>query len=179
MRVVQIGEAFPSLAYRCPGPGGITRERHLDRHEVTVDVLPGNLQAIVATGDLQGREDVPPHRLLSEAVADALRSEFAPSGLGVLLAGDLYANEGADKLGSSGEVGEVWDSFSSDYRWTAGVLGNHDRLKSPSVGTTLLDGQVVVKDVCALVALAVLWGRRVAFRKAGRDPRGSQPVSLG
>ena len=72
MRVVQIGEAFPSLAYRCPGPGGITRERHLDRHEVTVDVLPGNLQAIVATGDLQGREDVPPHRLLGEAVADAL-----------------------------------------------------------------------------------------------------------
>ena len=92
MRVVQVGEAFPSLAYRCPGPVGITRERHLDRHEVTVDVLPGNLQAIVATGDLQGREDVPPHRLLGEAVADALRSEFAPSGLGVLLAGDLYAN---------------------------------------------------------------------------------------
>ena len=170
MRVVQIGEAFPSLAYRCPGPVGITRERHLDRHEVTVDVLPGNLQAIVATGDLQGREDVPPHRLLGEAVADALRSEFAPSGLGVLLAGDLYANEGADKLGSSGEVGEVWDSFSSDYRWTAGVLGNHDRLKSPSVGTTLLDGQVVVKDGLRIGGVGGIVGKAGRLQKGRTRP---------
>ena len=99
MRVTQVSEAFPGLAYSCAGPGGITGERHLDRHEVLVDILPGDLRAIVATGDLQGREAAHPHRLQGEAVADALRFECDPSGLGVLLAGDFYANEGADKRG--------------------------------------------------------------------------------
>jgi hypothetical protein len=168
MRVTQAGEAFPSLAYRCAGPGGITRERQLDRHEVLVDNLPRGVQAIVATADLQGREAAPPHRLLGEAVAEGLRGEYTPSGLGVFLAGDFYANEGADKLGSSGEVGEVWQAFSSDYRWTAGVLGNHDRLKSPVAGTTLLDGQVVEMDGLRIGGISGIVGK--AGRLLRRDP---------
>lgn len=167
MRVTQVGEAFPSLAYRCAGPGGIIRERYLDRHEVLVDALPLGLQAIVVTGDLQGREAAPPHRLLGEAVADALRGECAPSGLGVLLAGDLYANEGVDKLGSSGDVGEVWRAFSNDYRWTTGVLGNHDRLKEAISGTTLLDGQIIEMDGLRIGGVGGIVGK--ASRLLRRD----------
>lgn len=160
MRLKQVGDSFPSLAFRCAGPGGITKERRLDRHEALVDTLPLGLQAVVVTGDLQGREAAPPNRLLGQAVADVLRGEFSPFGLGVLLAGDFYANEGADKLGSSGEIGEVWQAFSGEYRWTAGVLGNHDRLTSPIAGTTLLDGQVVEMDGCESAVLAASWGRQ-------------------
>jgi Icc-related predicted phosphoesterase len=84
-----------------------------------------------------------------------------PGRLGILLAGDFYANEGADKLGSSGEVREVWRAFAK-CRWTAGVLGNHDRLKEPVEGTTLLDGHVVELDGLRIAGIGGIVG------KAGR-----------
>ncbi len=162
MRITQVGESFPGLAHRSAGPGGITRERYLDRHEVLVDTLPLGLHALVATGDLQSRELAAGNRLLGEAVAEQLRREMDPERLGVLLAGDFYANEGSDKMGSSGEVGEVWRAFAKEFRWTAGVLGNHDRLKEPVEGTSLLDGQVVELDGLRIAGIGGIVG------KAGR-----------
>ena len=157
-----VSKAVPSLAFRSAGPGGITRQLHLDRHEVVVDALPAGIEALVATGDLQSREVSTANRLLGEAVAEQLRREMAPERLGVLLAGDFYTSEGANKLGASGEVSDVWRAFAQDYRWTTGVLGNHDRLKEPVAGTTLLDGQVVEFDGLRIAGVGGIIG------KAGR-----------
>ncbi|HEY4002042.1 MAG TPA: metallophosphoesterase, partial [Candidatus Xenobia bacterium] len=47
--------------------------------------------------------------------------------MGVLLAGDLYADPDADQLGVSGDVWPVWSAFWKRFRWVCGVAGNHDR----------------------------------------------------
>ena len=167
MRILEVRDVPSSVAFRSAGPKGQTRELLLSRHEVIVDELPHGVKTLVATADLQGREDTEPHRLLGEAVAQALLAEIAPSASGVLLAGDFYANEGADKMGSSGEVGGVWSAFAGPYRWTVGVLGNHDRLKNAVEGTTLLDGQVIEKDGLRIGGISGIVGK--ASRLLRRD----------
>ena len=167
MRILEVRDVPSDLAYRCAGPKGQTSERLLSRHEVIVDDLPQGITALVATADLQGREVASPHRLLGEAVTQALLCELPPGETGVLLAGDFYANEGADKMGSSGEVGGVWKAFSEHYRWTLGVLGNHDRLKDPVGGTSLLDGQIVEKDGLRICGISGIVGK--ATRLLRRD----------
>ncbi len=102
-----------------------------------VDGLPENLDAIVATADLQGRERFEesasgPPRLLGEVLPKRLSETILPSlGLtaertGVILAGDFYTVPGLDKRGGSGDVTEVWKAFGSCFKWAAGVPGNHD-----------------------------------------------------
>jgi 3',5'-cyclic-AMP phosphodiesterase len=101
-----------------------------------VDQLPENLDAIVLTGDLQGRELCGETggwgRLLGESVPEQCR-ELSEAGLlpplgriGAILAGDFYTCEQMDKRGGSGDVRQVWSSFASCFRWVAGVAGNHD-----------------------------------------------------
>ncbi|MFO0561297.1 MAG: hypothetical protein U0269_24980 [Polyangiales bacterium] len=117
-----------------------------------VDRLPAGCGAVVFASDLQGR--VAPtrygaeERLLGEAVADELCAlgdeRVIPSGVGAVLAGDLYCVPGASKRGGFGEVHAVYESFASACAWVIGVAGNHDDVSrgvaEPSI---LLDGDVV------------------------------------
>jgi len=118
------------------GPGGFYVDR-LPVIDAVVDSLPDDLDAIVATGDLQGRERLQeskgaPPRLLGEVLPSRLSEEILPSldlaadRSGVLLAGDLYTVPALDRRGGSGDVTGVWTAFGQEFAWVAGVPGNHD-----------------------------------------------------
>jgi Icc protein len=98
-----------------------------------VDKLPSELQAIVATSDLQGRDtggDDP--RLLAEMLTDKLldlcKGDILPpaKSIGILLAVDLFSIPKLDKKGGKGDVRQIWARFATDFRWVVGVAGNHD-----------------------------------------------------
>lgn len=99
-----------------------------------VDELPSGVDAIVVASDLQGLslnsgiEDG--RKLLGEVLAEELvvlsgLGKLPPRDrIGVVLAGDLFAR--LDRRGGHGDVRDVWRAFSSNFRWVAGVAGNHD-----------------------------------------------------
>ena len=130
-------EAAWTLPYLNAAPRGRGAvEVELPVLEGTVAGLPAELEALVVTSDLQGRE-LPrpqhgPPRLLGEALAEelelrSLMGELPPlERVGVVLAGDLYAVPGAAKRGGYGDVRSVWRAFAERFRWVAGVGGNHD-----------------------------------------------------
>jgi len=137
MKILSITDSpFHTLAYRnvIPRHGVVTV--HLPILRAVVDHLPDGLQAIVATADLQGRglerEDGRPSPLLGELLAEELESLAklgeipSPDTTGVILAGDLYSLPELDRRGGSGDVRVVWDAFARNFRWVAGVAGNHD-----------------------------------------------------
>jgi len=105
-------------------------------HTATVTGLPDELDAIIATADLQGRERFQdaqgPPRLLGEVLPRRLRCEILPElGLDAIrcaavLAGDFYTVPNLDSRGGSGDVTGVWKAFCEEFRWVAGVAGNHD-----------------------------------------------------
>ena len=118
------------------GQGGYYVDR-LPVAKAVVDELPDELDAIVATADLQGRErfeDSPggSPRLLGEALPQRLSGEILPSlgcdalKVGVVLAGDFYTVPALDRRGGSGDVTNVWEAFGREFRWVVGVAGNHD-----------------------------------------------------
>lgn len=107
-------------------------------HLATMEGMPDDLDAIVVTADLQGRETFKeaagaPLRLLGEVLPSRLVSEILPSiglhspeRMGVLLAGDFYTVPALDKRGGTGDVTPVWNAFGSEFSWVIGVAGNHD-----------------------------------------------------
>lgn len=118
------------------GAGSFYVDR-LPVHLGVVDELPGELDAIVATADLQGRERFQdagggPPRLLGEVLPKRLAEEtlpelrISPLRTGVLLAGDFYTVPALDRRGGSGDVTKVWQAFGKEFAWVAGVAGNHD-----------------------------------------------------
>src|SRR5262245_39185172 len=90
MHIVEL-ERVPrwTVPYRTALPRGEIGEVALPVLYGRVDRLPAGLTALLIAGDLQGRCGA---RLLGEQLCDELASRV-PSldGLGVLLAGDLYA----------------------------------------------------------------------------------------
>lgn len=91
------------------------------------------IQALICASDLQGNVDEESDQiLLGEKLADFLKLlievEFniAPDNVGVLLAGDLYANP--EKRGGYGDVRQVYLNFRDCFKWVVGVMGNHDQL---------------------------------------------------
>lgn len=75
--------------------------------------------------------------LLGEVVAKQLRRLCdrgdlpAADKVGVVLAGDFWAEPGSTRRGGLGKVGPVWSAFGGTSRWVAGVLGNHDQYEGP------------------------------------------------
>jgi hypothetical protein len=137
MKIFSIADSpFHTLAYRNVTSRHGVVTVYLPVLRATVDHLPGDLQAIVATADLQGRgldrEDGGPAPLLGELLAEeleslAVRGEIpSPDVTGVILAGDLYTPPGLDRRGGSGDVRAVWDAFARSFCWVVGVAGNHD-----------------------------------------------------
>jgi len=100
-----------------------------------VDALPDGLDALIVTSGGQcvdsAHVPVAERRLFGHVVAEeleALAGDVLPDAarIGVILAGDFYAVPELDRRGGLGDVEEVWRSFSSRFRWVAGVAGNHD-----------------------------------------------------
>ena len=127
-------EPFHELEYLDAAPRGGTQLRRLPLLRGRAEGLPAELDALLVTSDLQGRAragDGSLH-LLGEALAaeDAALAELeqvpAPAFTGVLLAGDLFAAPGADRMGATGDVRPVWRAFAGAFRWVTGVAGNHD-----------------------------------------------------
>ncbi len=158
--------------------GGASEERVLAITRARISDLPDSLDGLVLTADLQGRELLPPtnrrrqagawrpregRRLLGEVAANYLRrlcdgGDLPPANrLGVVLAGDFWAELGCTRRGGLGKVGPVWSAFGGTSRWVAGVLGNHDQYEhqrrssdeaqEPSADrVALLDGDIVAMD---------------------------------
>lgn len=165
-------EPLHQIAYRYARKGGgVAVEGDLQISTLQVSGVPAGLDGIVLAADLQGRELLPPtrrnagsparnfregRRLLGEVAAEQI-SELSRAGrlpsadrLGIVLAGDLWAEPGAVRRGRSGDVRPVWEAFRSCGRWVAGVRGNHDVLiESPDdagKGLHVLDGNSITLD---------------------------------
>ncbi|WP_228556640.1 metallophosphoesterase [Myxococcus sp. AB025B] len=153
-----------SWPYQSAAPRGGSETVFFPLLRGTVDVLPEDVSALLVLSDLQG---VAPHALRDGAVAllgEVLADELAllgelgelppPSTIGVVLAGDLFSEPGANVRGASGDVRSVWLAFASHFRWVVGVAGNHDTFGGAREqtrfqqrpGVNLLDGEVVELD---------------------------------
>lgn len=125
------------IASYTAGRGGRSVEyRRLPILKGTISGLPEGLAGIVATSDLQGYHakhvPVAERQLSGLCMASALR-DLADAGdipalgsMGLCLPGDYYAIATLDKRGGMGNVEHIWREFSHDFRWVAGVAGNHD-----------------------------------------------------
>lgn len=137
-----------------------------------VDFLPPDLDAIIATSDLQG---ISPKdgRLLGHLVAEELEILAShgkipsPKKTGIILAGDLYAR--IDKRGGRGDVREVWQAFNCCFRWVAGVGGNHDSFgKTPEEIKAFkdnrdihyLDGNIACVDLVRIAGISGIIGNK-------------------
>lgn len=136
IEIVDLDDApVATLPYLNAARGGGTERRLLHVERARVRGLPPDLDAVIATSDLQGVVIEPRTResiLLGVAVAELL-AELAFDGelpaadhTGVVLAGDLYSVPAANKRGGHGEVAPVWRGFADGFAWVAGVAGNHD-----------------------------------------------------
>ncbi len=102
-------------------------------HRADVHGLPAGLDAIIATSDLQGFDQIDESTRslpLGDAFAGYLRSLRTSGALpakertGIVLAGDLYP------LADAGDVCSVWRALAHEARWVVGVAGNHDMFGS-------------------------------------------------
>jgi hypothetical protein len=190
MRILTIEDTpIHTWRYLNAAPRGGTEVQTLPLLRATVDALPEDVETLIALSDLQG---MAPHALrdgaaalLGELLADelALMGEVGdlphPSRTGILLAGDLFSNATADVRGASGDVRDVWKAFASQFRWVAGVAGNHDTFGShrererflQQPGLHLLDGQVVDLDGLRVGGVSYIIGRP---DKLGRREQGAQ-----
>lgn len=178
MRILTIEETpIHEWRYLNAAPRGGTEVNMLPLLRATVDTLPPDVEAVIALSDLQG---MAPHPLRDGAAAllgEVLADELAfmgeagdlphPSRTGILLAGDLYSNDAANVRGASGDVRDVWNAFAAQFRWVAGVAGNHDTFGSPREHERfrqqphlhLLDGNVIELEGLRLGGVSYIIGR--------------------
>lgn len=175
--------------YQNAASRGGTEVRILPLLRATVDTLPPKIEALIALSDLQG---VAPHALHEGAVAllgEVLAAELAlmaevgdlphAGSTGILLAGDLFSDPSANVRGASGDVRSVWGAFASQFRWVAGVAGNHDTFGTPrererflqEPGLHLLDGEMRELDGLRLGGVSGIIGRK---DKPGRREEADQ-----
>jgi Icc-related predicted phosphoesterase len=148
LKILKIEETpFHKIAYRSSGIG-VERELELPFFKALVDQLPEGIDGFVATSDLQGRELKGQNRLIGEVVAEELDllielKEIPKIGC-VFLAGDFYDYKDLRKMGGTGDVTTVWNSFSALAPTVLGVSGNHDILEEKRLASNafVLDGQV-------------------------------------
>ncbi len=157
-------------------------------HVGELDSLPNELDAIIATADLQGREQFVeaqgnPPRLLGEVLPDKLVHDvlpdlrLSPERTGVVLAGDFYTVPNLDRRGGSGDVHAVWRAFANRFKWIVGVAGNHDLYgdslapsRAIASNAYYLDGDHVVVDGLTVAGLGGIIGNpRKPQRKTDQD----------
>jgi hypothetical protein len=173
MRIVSLSdEVVHQIQYVLCASGGHPTTVTLDVTTGSGTGLPDDLDALLITSDLQGREahsPTWPPRLLGEVLADDLTplSELGvvppPARLGVMLAGDFWADPASQSRGGLGDVTEVWRAFRRAARWAAGVAGNHDKFQADyplkdRQGCYLLDGRCVSLDGLAVGGIGGIVG---------------------
>ena len=151
--------------------------------------LPGSLEAIVVTADLQGRElpgsqkNSPPDglRLLGEVMptimADYLEDLGVSSNANVaaILAGDFYTYPDLRGRGGTGDVTAVWQAFADAYQWVVGVGGNHDTFGEQTqsftrVNAFFLDGDRKQIDGLKIAGISgVIGNPKKNFRRTHDD----------
>lgn len=190
MRIVEF-QQDPVAEFPFLNAGRGAGEFYVDRlpvHVATVDRLPTDALAVVATADLQGRErfeDSPggPIRLLGEVLPARLVTEVLPD-FGIddgkrvpaLLAGDFYTVPTLDKRGGTGDVTPVWNAFAECFASVTGVAGNHDifgdhqsrRPRLPSNGH-YLDGDVVESGGLKIAGIGGIIGRATRPNRRSHD----------
>ncbi|MEZ6125825.1 MAG: metallophosphoesterase [Planctomycetaceae bacterium] len=169
------------------GQGSFYVDR-LPVHVGQLSGLPDDLDAIIATADLQGRERFQdgiggPPRLLGEVLPERLAVELLlalnliPERVGVILAGDFYTVPNLDKRGGSGDVTSVWQAFARQFKWVVGVAGNHDIFGNSaapaqriSANSHYLDGQRVMLSGLVIAGIGGIAGNpRKPHRKPDED----------
>jgi len=169
-------EPLHVLEYADAAPGGGTQPRTLPIVRARVEGLPPQLDALLVTSDLQGRAPLLSAGGAMHLLGEALVEEYAalaeldlvppPDLTGVLLAGDLYAAPGADRMGATGDVRSVWQAFAASFRWVAGVAGNHDLFGGTqehtrftrTAGVHLLDGASTTLDDLRIAGVGGICG---------------------
>jgi len=135
MKILEAGiEPFHEIRFKSSGPRGEARNCSLPFYKATFDRLPDGVSSIVVTSDLQGREISVDNRLVGEAVAEELHLlqelDEIPKVSVVILAGDLYDYPDCRKLGGTGDVTSVWNTFAKLFEVVVGVHGNHDIVRN-------------------------------------------------
>ena len=166
------------LRYSNAASGGGTEASSLPlTHVRTTGLVPEGLQALLLTSDLQGVAPVLTRGgalgLLGEAFVDwygRLGDDGRvpqPSGVGVLIAGDMFSDPFARKRGATGDVGPAWEAFARDFAWVAGVAGNHDLFDSRASRSVLrrshvalLDGDVATFDGLRIGGVGGIIGKK-------------------
>ena len=151
------------------------------------DRLPDDLDAILVTADLQGREQSPQHpteplRLLGECLPEMVLPYCSQLGIkslanvGAILAGDFYTYPNLHGRGGTGDVSQVWQTFADHFRWVVGVGGNHDTFETGcppnKMGDEvhLLDGERVNVNGIQFAGLSgVIGNPRKPFRRTHDD----------
>jgi 3',5'-cyclic-AMP phosphodiesterase len=160
---------------------GRPESARLTVQRATTRGLPGSLDAIVVTSDLQGivRDwSSGGSTLLGVRVAKVL-VDLADEGrlpslsrTGVLLAGDLYSEPGADKRGGHGDVAAVWQAFAASFTWVVGVAGNHDDVTGV-VADGLLDMATTMQDGLRIGGVGLICGNPARLgRRSDEDQLG-------
>ena len=132
----------PSYLRNAGGPQFLTEP--LPVFEATAEALPAGLDALIFTSDLQGFTEVNGTlTLIGLALPAELRlfleiyhPDWDPGRVGVLLGGDLFALE--HRRGGLGDTLPVWHTFRDNFRWVAGVSGNHDMIGTNNHGVAQL-----------------------------------------
>lgn len=167
MRITELSAApFHALGYVRAAPGGSREWATLPFLTARANASVKDVDAIVCTSDLQGR-DGPDGRLLGEAVADELAALCSTGDLpprdrtGIVLAGDLFARPGLDRRGGLGDVDAVWEAFGKHFGWVVGVAGNHDSFRGRGGGSEtleLLDATRIHRDGLQIAGLSGIVG---------------------
>ncbi|HEX9060773.1 MAG TPA: metallophosphoesterase [Clostridia bacterium] len=132
MRIQNLNEqCIECIPYKTVSPGCKIVNSELPIIVGEITGLPPDIHAIVVTSDLQGivikdNKEI----LLGEEVAETLPLFFEielginPQNTIVALCGDFYAS--LEKRGGLGDVRNIWDRFNTNFKWVAGIAGNHD-----------------------------------------------------
>ncbi len=208
MKIINIEEKpFHELPYKSSGKGQ-PRYCSLPFYFAYVDKLPNNTTSIIATSDLQGREDHENNRLLGEAVSEELtllnNLQIIPNFELIISVGDLYDKPKLNKYGASGEVGSVINSFANICENVVIVHGNHDIIKNTTDildNVTILDGNAIKFSNITISGVSGIIGKpernqrkseeeylkllkKIAPKKADitllhQSPKGNKPKQIG
>jgi len=164
MKIIKVEDTpFYELPHRTSGRKGACCKSVIPFYKVYVDIMPEGVTSFVAASDLQGREVSKDNRLLGVAVADVL-SELIQQGTLLdidfaLLMGDFYDYPDLRKLGGTGDVTEVWNTFALHFNNVIGVHGNHDIVNDSlySDEINILDGTIIeyktidIAGICGII----------------------------
>ena len=149
--------------------------QYLPIFHAQADTLPEALDALIICSDLQGHVKIGDELiLLGEWLPTYLKAflstkfpDIDPKCVGIGLCGDMYASPA--KRGGAGDVRQVWAAFLKQFRWVAGVAGNHDLYGDNEQdledfrrlpGIHFLDGQVIEVDGLLLGGVSGIVGEK-------------------